>query len=100
MQPERLPDYAPNAITLDRATRQLGGDCHAETWVPLIVEACSHAEEPVPHAPAARVNSIELRLPPQAALRGKSESPGWIGARTHRIKSRPAHQAGWRAGLS
>jgi hypothetical protein len=95
VQPEGFPNHPANAIALDRATRQLRCDGHAETRVPLIIEACSHAEEPVPHAPAARVNSIELRLPPQAALRGKSESPGRVAARTHRVRSTPRRSNIW-----
>lgn len=70
-QAERFPDNATNAIALDRASGELRPDGHPQTGMPLIVEPRSHGEEPVPHAPAARVYSFELRLPPQAPLRGK-----------------------------
>jgi hypothetical protein len=75
MQSKRFAHDASNAIALDGAAGELRSYGHAQTRMPLIVEARSHGEEPVPHAPAARVYSIELRLPPQAPLRGKGESP-------------------------
>jgi hypothetical protein len=66
---------AADAIALDGPAREFRRHGHAETRMAFVVLARSHGEEPVPHAPAARVYSFELGLPPQAPLRGKSESP-------------------------
>lgn len=74
MQPEGFSHDAPDAIALDCAARELHGHSEPETRTILIVQTRSHTEEPVPHAPAARVNRFEFRLAPQAPLRGKSES--------------------------
>jgi hypothetical protein len=76
MQAEGLTHDASDAVALDGAARQLRCDRESETWTTLIVQTRSHSEEPVPHAPAARVSRFEVRLPPQAPLRGKSESLG------------------------
>ena len=76
MEPEGFAHHAPDAITLDGAARHFRGDRQSETGTTLIVHSRSHTEEPVPHAPAARVCRFEVGLPPQAALRGKSESLG------------------------
>ncbi len=62
---------------------------HAQTRMAFVIPgAQSRLEEPVPHAPAARVYRFELGLPPQAPLRGKSESPCWFAARARAIWSR------------
>jgi hypothetical protein len=79
MQPERFAHDAPDAIALNGTARHLRGNCEPETGATLIGQSRSHTEEPVSHAPAARVYRFEVRLPPQAPLRGKSESLG-VGA--------------------
>ena len=81
MQPEGFAHDAPDAIALDGTARHLRGNGEAETRSTLFVQARSHTEEPVSHAPAARVYRFEVRLPPQAPLRGKSESPCGLPAR-------------------
>jgi hypothetical protein len=75
IQAEGLANDAPNTISFDGPAGQLRRYGHAETRMAFVVLARSHGEEPVPHAPAARMYSFELGLPPQAPLRGKSESP-------------------------
>lgn len=70
MQPEGLTNDTPNAIALDGAARRPGRNGQPEPRTLLIVQTRSHTEEPIPHAPAARVCRFEVRLPPQAALRG------------------------------
>ncbi len=74
MQAEGFAHDAPDSIALDGSPGHLRGHGKPETRTPLIVQTRSHTEEPVPHAPAARVYRFEVRLPPQAPLRGKSES--------------------------
>jgi hypothetical protein len=69
-----------DAIALDRAAGHLRGHGEAETRTTFIVQTRSHTEEPIPHAPAARIDRFEVRLPPQAPLRGKSESLGMRAA--------------------
>lgn len=76
MEPERLAHDAPDAIALDGPAGHLRRDREAETRTTFIVQSRSHTEEPVSHAPAARVYRFEIRLPPQAPLGGKSESLG------------------------
>jgi hypothetical protein len=80
MQPEGFAHHAPNSIALNGTAGHLRGDREPETGTTLIVQSRSHTEEPVSHAPAARVHRIEVRLPPQAPLRGKSESLGMRAA--------------------
>ena len=80
MQPERFAHDAPDAIALNGTARHLRGNREPETGTTQIVQSRSHTEEPVSHAPAARVYRFEVRLPPQAPLRGKSESLGMRAA--------------------
>lgn len=91
MQPEGFADDTPDAIAHDVTACGLRGHSEPQTWVALIVEANSHTEEPVPHAPAARVDRFEVRLPPQAPLRGKGES-GMRAAVSQRPSSFPPAQ--------
>jgi hypothetical protein len=83
MHTEGFADDAPDAVALDMPARRFRGDGQAQTRPALIVATRSHGEEPVPHAPAARVYSFEVRLPPQAPLRGKSVSLGMRAAASH-----------------
>ena len=69
-QAEGFAHDTPNAIAPDGAAGELRRHCHSETRMAFVVRARSHGEEPVPHAPAARVYRFELGLPPQAPLRG------------------------------
>jgi hypothetical protein len=80
MKPEGFADDATNAIALHGTAGHFRGDGKPETGTTFIVLTRSHTEEPIPHAPAARVDRFEVRLPPQAALRGKSESLGMRAA--------------------
>ena len=84
MQPERFAYDTTDAVALDRTARRPDGHRQSETRTIEIVVTRSHGEEPIPHAPAARVYSLEVRLPPQAPLRGKSESLGTLVAVFHR----------------
>jgi hypothetical protein len=83
MHAEGFANDAPYAVALDMPACRFRGDGQAQTRPALIVATRSHGEEPVPHTPAARVYSFEVRLPPQAPLRGKSVSLGMRAAANH-----------------
>ena len=80
MQTEGFPYDTTNAIAFDGTAGHLRRHGKPETRTILIVQTRSHPEEPVSHAPTARVCRLEVRLPPQATLRGKSESLGMHAA--------------------
>jgi len=101
MQPERFAHDTTDAIALDGTARHLRGHREPETGATLIVQSRSHTEEPVSHAPAARVYRFEVRLPPQAPLRGKSESLGvraavsqWASSLPPAARLQPASEQG------
>jgi hypothetical protein len=80
MKTERFAYDTADAIALHGTAGHLRCHSESESRPTLIVHTRSHTEEPIPHAPAARVDRFEVRLPPQAALRGKSESLGMRAA--------------------
>jgi len=96
MQTEGFPYDPAYAIAFDGAAGQLRCHGEPETGTILIVQTRSHPEEPIPHAPTARVYRFEVRLPPQATLRGKSESLGMRAAVGQRPSSfrPPLEEAG------
>lgn len=79
-QPERLARDPADAVALDRAPRDLHPDGEAQPRRGPAVRADGETEVPVAEAAACGIARVEIDLPAQPALRGKSQARGLAAA--------------------
>jgi hypothetical protein len=80
MQPKRLTDRAADSIAFYAITCHFDRYGEAEAGPIVAIELQRDAEQAVTEAPAARMNSVEIRLAADASLCRESVSNGVRGA--------------------